>query len=70
MKSSPLPVAKKNSASFSSFIQLLMATAPQDRPVVLVMDNASYHHSQASEALLAFLKHVRQSSGCPLTVRT
>ncbi|MBK7897625.1 MAG: IS630 family transposase [Anaerolineaceae bacterium] len=51
-----LPVAKKNSASFSSFIQLLMATAPQDRPVVLVMDNASYHHSQASEALLAFFE--------------
>ncbi len=31
-----------------------MTSAPDDRPAVLVMDNASYHHSHVSEALLAF----------------
>lgn len=49
-----MPAAKKNTESFCHFIQLLMAWAPQDRPVVIVLDNASYHHSYASEALLAF----------------
>ena len=49
-----MPAAKKNSVSFSLFIQHLMAVAPSDRPVVLVLDNASYHHSHVSQALLAF----------------
>ena len=49
-----MPAEKKNSASFCLFIQHLMASIPQDRPVVLVMDNASYHHSHLSHALLAF----------------
>jgi len=44
----------KNSVSFCAFIELLMGQTPDDRPVVLVMDNASYHHSAISEALLAF----------------
>jgi len=26
----------------------------EGRPIVLVMDNGSYHHSQMSEAMLAF----------------
>ena len=49
-----MPAAKKNSASFCLFIQLLMAAAPADRPVVIVLDNASYHHSHVSHAHLAF----------------
>lgn len=51
-----LPAEKKNSESFSLFIQLLMASAPSDRPLVIVLDNASYHHSSVSEALLAFFE--------------
>lgn len=48
-----MPAAKKNSFTFSAFIEHLMATVPDNRPVILVMDNASYHHSKVSEALLA-----------------
>lgn len=31
-----------------------MQTVPDERPIVLVLDNASYHHSAVSEAMLAF----------------
>ena len=47
---------KKNTASFCQFIELLMSRVPQDRPVIIVMDNASYHHSQMSKAMLAFFE--------------
>lgn len=47
---------KKNSASFSLFIEHLMQTVPEDRPVVLVLDNASYHHSYVSQAMLAYFE--------------
>lgn len=52
-----MPAKNKNTESFCHFIQLLMASAPQDRPVVIVLDNASYHHSYVSEALLAFYEN-------------
>lgn len=45
---------KKNSASFCSFVHHLMEVAPSDRPVVIVMDNARYHHSKLSQAVLSF----------------
>lgn len=48
--------AKKNSIAFCAFIEHLMQSVPEGRPVVLVMDNASYHHSQMSEAMLAFFE--------------
>jgi transposase len=48
-----LTVEKKNSQTFCSFIEQLMNVASSDRPVVLVLDNASYHHSLISEAFLA-----------------
>ena len=47
---------KKNSDTFCRFIQHLFASVPDDRPVVLVLDNASYHHSAQSEALLAYFE--------------
>ena len=49
-----MPAEKKNTESFCLFIQYLMALASSDLPVVIVLDNASYHHSYVSEALLAF----------------
>jgi transposase len=45
---------KKNTASFCLFIERLMSLVPKDRPVVIVMDNAAYHHSYISQALVAF----------------
>ena len=47
---------KKNSASFCLFIEYLMRLAPDGRPTVLVMDNASFHHSRVSEAMLAYFE--------------
>jgi transposase len=48
-----LPCPKKNSLAFSTFIEHLMAQISSDKPIVLVMDNASYHKSQLSQAMLA-----------------
>ena len=48
-----LAAAKKNSKTFCAFIELLMSQAPSDRPVFIVMDNASYHHSHITKANLA-----------------
>ena len=47
----------KNSLSFSQFIELLMQTVPADRPIVLVLDNASYHRSHVGMATLAYFEH-------------
>lgn len=47
---------KKNSLSFCLFIEHLMATVPDNRPLVLVMDNASYHKSSLSQAMLAYFE--------------
>jgi len=49
-----MTATKKNSANFCLFIEHLMQTVPDDRPIVLVLDNASYHHSKVSEAMLAY----------------
>ena len=45
--------AKKNSTTFCTFIDLLMSQVSSDRPVIIVMDNASYHHSKITQANLA-----------------
>lgn len=47
---------KKNSGTFCQFIEQLMAEVPAERPMVLVLDNASYHHSHVSEAMLAYFE--------------
>lgn len=44
---------KKNSTSFIYFLEHLMCSLKTDKPIVLVLDNASYHHSQVSQAALA-----------------
>jgi transposase len=49
-----MPAEKKNTVTFCLFIEYLMQSVPADRPIVLVLDNASYHQSQVSQALLAF----------------
>jgi putative transposase len=51
-----MPADKKNSITFSLFIEYLMQSLPTDRPIVLVLDNASYHHSQVAQATLAYFE--------------
>ena len=51
-----MPADKKNSETFCDFLEYLLAFLPDDRPVVLVLDNASIHRSQMSEAMLAYLE--------------
>lgn len=51
-----LPCPKKNSVAFSTFMEYLMTQIATDLPVVLVMDNASYHKSQLSQAMLAYFE--------------
>jgi transposase len=47
---------RKNSDYFIEFIEHIMTTLPQQQKVVLVLDNASYHRSQASLAALALFE--------------
>ena len=47
---------KKNSDSFCDFIDHLMNSTSGERPIVIVLDNASYHHSAESEAILAYFE--------------
>jgi len=57
-----MPCPKKNSLAFATFIEQLVTQAGSDKPIVLVMDNASYHRSLLSQATLAFFED------CSLTV--
>jgi transposase len=45
---------KKNTASFCKFLEHLMASAVTDKPIVYVLDNAPYHHSHISKAMIAY----------------
>jgi putative transposase len=45
---------RKQTASFVHFLEHFMTRVDPTTPVVLVLDNASYPHSQAAEAMLAF----------------
>ena len=51
-----LPVARKNSGSFGDFIEWLCLTVFPEEPLVLVLDNVSYHHSRPIRALLSLLE--------------
>lgn len=45
---------KKNSDEFCQFLEHLMNSVTSDKPIVYVLDNASYHHSKQSEAMIAY----------------
>lgn len=51
-----LEAEQKNTASFLLFLEHLMRAGDTTRPVVLLLDNASYHHSAEAEAMLAFFE--------------
>ncbi len=47
---------KKNSDAFIAFLDHLAQSVPAGRPVVIVLDNASYHTSAATKAAFACLE--------------
>ena len=47
---------QKNTPAFCDFIEHLMTFHSGERPVVIVLDNASYHHCAASAAMLAYFE--------------
>jgi transposase len=51
-----LTVERKNSDTFIAFLEQLAVTYPT-QSLILVMDNASYHHSASVQALLSLLEH-------------
>ena len=46
----------KNTDAFIQFLEHFMTTIDSSLPTVLLLDNASYHHSRAAEATLAFFE--------------
>jgi transposase len=51
-----LEADQKNTDTFLCFLEHLMRSLDATKPVVLVLDNASYHHSSEAEAMLAFFE--------------
>lgn len=51
-----MPAPKKNSDAFVAFLDTLVQQVADDRPLVLVLDNASYHHSATAEAGFALFE--------------
>lgn len=47
---------KRNSETFIAFLEHLVQQHGGERPLVLVMDNGSIHHSRASQAAFALLE--------------
>jgi transposase len=50
-----LPVERKHSDSFIAFVEWLCLTVYPDQPLLLVLDNVSYHRSASVLALLSLL---------------
>lgn len=48
--------AKKNTSSFCHFLEHFMTQVQSDKPIFYVLDNASYHHSIVSQAMIAFFE--------------
>jgi hypothetical protein len=48
---------KADTASCLAFLELLLADTCPDQPVVLILDNASYHHAAAVQAFLSLVEH-------------
>jgi len=47
---------KKNSSAFVAFLDTLVQQVTDDRPIIVVLDNASYHHSLTAQAGFATLE--------------
>lgn len=53
---SHLTVERKNSDTFIAFLEQLVKEYPS-QPLIVVMENASYHHSAKVQAMLSLLEH-------------
>lgn len=51
-----MPSPQKNSDAFVAFLDTLVQQVPDERPIVLVLDNASYHLSVTATAGFAALE--------------
>jgi putative transposase len=51
-----MPVERKYSATFLAFVEWLCLDIYPDEPLILVLDNASYHRSATVQALFALLE--------------
>ena len=51
-------IEKKNSKTFCAFLEHLVANTDRERPLFYVLDNASYHHSRVSQAMIAYVEDV------------
>jgi transposase len=51
-----LCVSRKTSLNFVCFLEYLLLQRVPDRPVVLVLDNASYHHAADVQACLSLFQ--------------
>jgi putative transposase len=51
-----MPAECKDSDTFIAFLDLLVQQLPVGVPIMLVLDNASYHHSHATRAAFALLE--------------
>ena len=51
-------VEKKNSKTFCAFLEYLVSQVGHERPLFYVLDNASYHHSHMSHAMIAYFEDV------------
>jgi transposase len=51
-----LEAEQKNTDAFLLFLEHFMQSVDPTKPVVLLLDNASYHHSTEAEAMLAFFE--------------
>lgn len=49
-------IEKKNTQTFCEFLEYLVTQVGAKRPIVYVLDNASYHHSKISEAMIAYFE--------------
>ena len=47
---------RKHSITFCLFLEHLIRSVTSSLPIVIVLDNASYHHSHISEAMLAYFE--------------
>ena len=48
---------KRNSEAFIAFLDHLVSQHTSDRPLVIVLDNGSIHHSRATQAAFALLEN-------------
>ena len=63
-----MPAPRKNSDAFVAFLDTLVQQIDDHRPILLVLDNASYHHSAVAQAGFAAFEQRLMPLSCRLRV--